>query len=129
MTSNKQSARLRFLIAHLGSPSYSQFFIGCKAVKSGAVAVIGPRQSRLSRSSQLVIGHFGIPQCLPSATDPNLSLVPNTSSSRPTTIKMSPPDSIMIEAMTALIKYFGWTAISVLVENSEYGRILNNAML
>ncbi|XP_072464830.1 taste receptor type 1 member 1 [Notamacropus eugenii] len=82
-----------------------------------AVAVIGPSSSEMTSISASLLSTFLIPQISYGATGPMFS----EKQEYPSFLRMVPSDKHQVQTIVMLLKKFGWSWISVIGSDNDYG--------
>ncbi|EDO42815.1 predicted protein, partial [Nematostella vectensis] len=82
-------------------------------------AVIGGAGSTISKAVNNVLSMNNIPQISYSSTSPALS----DKTFFPSFLRTIPPDYIQAEVMADLVAYYGWSYVSVVATDEDYGRL------
>ncbi|XP_076315890.1 uncharacterized protein LOC143228532 [Tachypleus tridentatus] len=94
----------------------------CYLLEQNVVTIIGPSSSTHIKVAHSPIGNLRVPHLAPTATDPTLSFTQAGQSPYPSLIKMTPPDSFQMAALTTFMLKFKWKAIAVIAESTDYGK-------
>lgn len=87
---------------------------------SPVLAIVGERDSDISRTVTNLVGLFHIPVVSYGATSPSLSDVKYF-------LRTVPPDNFIAQTMVDLLERFHWNYVILLYSDSEYGRFAANA--
>ncbi|XP_022252835.1 glutamate receptor ionotropic, NMDA 1-like, partial [Limulus polyphemus] len=93
----------------------------CYLLEQNVVTIIGPSSSTHIKVAHSPIGNLGVPHLAPTATDPTLSFNQAGQPPYPSLIKVTPPDSFQMTALTAFMLKFKWKAIAIVAESTDYG--------
>lgn len=91
-----------------------------KVQDSPVLAIVGARDSDVSRSVTNLVGLFHIPVVSYSSTSPSLSGVRYFT-------RTVPPDTFIAQTMVDILENFHWNYIVLLYSDSEYGRFAADA--
>ena len=88
---------------------------------SPVLAIVGERDSDISRTVTNLVGWFHIPVVSYGATSPSLSGVRYF-------LRTVPPDNFIAQTMVDLLERFHWNYVVLLYSDSEYGRFAADAI-
>lgn len=92
---------------------------GGENIRDSVAAVVGGAGSKISKAINYILAVDDIPQISYSSTSPSLSDKDNF----PSFLRTIPPDYIQAQVMADLISYYGWTYVSTIATDEDYGRL------
>eukprot|EP00045_Choanoeca_perplexa_P014223 m.166147 g.166147 ORF g.166147 m.166147 type:complete len:988 (-) comp16612_c0_seq7:92-3055(-) len=98
-------------------PPATNIAFGCRALESGAAALVGPETSTGAIASQLLLASRQLPQVAFSTTSPALSNEGLYSFFS----RIIPPDNLQTQVMVDLIIKYGWQRLAIVTGDDDYG--------